>query len=72
MKIGRIHCLNYRRIIKMKKDKRMKYELKYLGIEERMVHLAHRKFKINKNDKFNFNIKELESFKDKKEFKKVK
>ena len=56
----------------VKKDKRMKYELKYLGIEERMVHLASRTFKINKNDKFSVSTKELESFKDKKEFKKVK
>lgn len=55
-----------------KKDKRVKHKLKYLGKEERMVHLARSSFIVNKNDVFDVSVRDLERFKDKELFGLVK
>ena len=47
-------------------------KLKYTGKEERMVHLKNRHFKIVKGESFDVNKEEVERFKDKDMFVKVK
>ena len=55
-----------------KKDGRKKLQLKYVGVHARLIYLKQKKFQVEEGDVFDVSKAELESFRDKEEFKQVK